>query len=196
MDTVSRKIENFQNNCYQMAKIEADKLKKEIDSEINDNIKIEIKKYKEETERNFNKKIDKIEKNYNSEIFNQEIECKQNIVERQKELKEDLKAEIYDKIVNYIDTENYKKFLFNNIEQVINSCNLNNNQNVILYLTKTDFSKYKEEIKSEFQCNMEIMDSSNIGGTIGETENVLVDNSLKTLIEENINMVLLGENDG
>lgn len=200
MDTVNEKIEIFKNNCHQMAQEEADNLKKEIDSEINESIKLEIKKYQEETERNFNKKIDKIEKNYNSELFNQEIECKQNIVEKQKELQEDLKSEIYNRIVNFIDTDNYKEFLFNNVEQVINSCNLNNtqdaiNSDIILYLTQKDFDKYKIEIETKFQCTMEVMDSSHLGGAIGETKNILVDNSLKTLIEENIKLVLLGEND-
>lgn len=196
MDAVSNKIEIFQNNCYQMAQIEADNLRNEIDSEINENIKSEIKKYKEETERNFYKKIQKKEKNYNSEILNQEIECKQNIVEKQKELQEDLKTEIYNRIVDFINTDNYKKFLFNNIEKVIDNCKLNNtvNSDIILYLTQRDADKYKDEIQTNFQCNIEIMESSNIGGAIGETKNILVDNSLRTLIEENIKLVLLEEN--
>lgn len=191
MDAVNEKIEVFRNNCYQMAQIEADNLKKEIDSEINESIKTEIKKYKEETERNFNKKIEKKEKNYNSELFNQEIECKQNIVEKQKELQEDLKSEIYNRIENFINTENYKKFLLNNVTQVLQSCGLNND--IILYLTQRDFNKYGAEIKVAFNYNIEIMDDSNLGGAIGETKNVLVDNSLKNLIEESINTVLSEE---
>lgn len=199
MDVISEKIENFRNNCYQMAQNEAERLKKEIDNEINENIKIETKKYQEEIEKNFNKRIDKIEKSYNSEIFNQEIEYKQNITEKQKELQEDLKSEIYTRIEKFVDTENYKKFLFDNIEQVIKSCDLHNSKQVVsdsnlnnvkLYLTQRDYNKYKDEVKTMYQCTIETMENIYIGGAIGETKNVLVDNSLKTLIQENIRLVL------
>ena len=59
---------------------------------------------------------------------------------------------------------------------------------MLQYILQKDFEKYENQIKTEFNCNVDLTSEELIGGCIGEnlSQNLLIDNSLKTLLTEEI----------
>ena len=60
MSSIQEKMDKFQYNCYEMAKIEANNLSQEIEEKIDKNIKDEINLYREESNEKYEKKERKL----------------------------------------------------------------------------------------------------------------------------------------
>lgn len=185
MDKTIEKIIKFNVDCESQAKKDADALNLSTDKEIFKRTKNMKEELRRNNEIELNKKLKKLEKEYNSEVVKIDTETRLEILKKEEELSNEIINILRNKIIDYTYSNSYKEYLFCNIDNVLK--NIDSNTNKILYLTKKDIDKFKDELEAKYN-NMEflIMDDNYIGGfkCFQTQKNILYDNSLKTLIEE------------
>ena len=186
MIDIDNKIKKFQNNCIETATREANSLKESIDNKINSKIEDEIASYREEAVRKYNRQISKLEKNYNSKIYELNNNSNISILNKRRELSDTLKLEVKLQILNFVNSDKYFEFLIDNIKSSILEIGKHGESLVKIYLTQNDKDKYENKISSYFNFDIDSISNDFIGGSIcvGVTKNISIDNTLKTLIEE------------
>ena len=103
----------------------------------------------------------------------------------------ELIKEIENVICKMLDTPLYEEFFFNTLEETLEKVNIDNN--TIIGVVKEDYNRYSENIEIKYNVKCKIIDDKFIGGLILENKNVLIDNTLKNAIEENVNKRNWGE---
>lgn len=188
MSSIQDKIDIFRSNCYEMAKDEANELSISIEEKINKNIEEEVELYKQESNKKYEKKSRKLEQNYNCQIFKEENIAKHSIIDAENKIKNDLKITVTNKIKDFVNSEDYKSFLINNISSALDKLKIENGDVIKINITNNDFEKYKDEIKGQFDFEVLEISNKNIGGSIcvNESKNISINNTLKILIEENL----------
>lgn len=188
MSSVEDKVNKFREKCCQMAMNDSNVLSYKINEEIEKNIKEELAEYQEEMEKEHKKRIEKLIQNHNCEVFQIENNARYQVIKKEEELQQRMKSNIISKIKDYVKSDKYKEFLNRNICETVNNLNVKENDNVLIKLTSVDLEKYGNEMKQRFNFSFEVMPEDNIGGSIGinKTQNILIDNSLKTAIEDNV----------
>ncbi len=187
MKNISQKLKKFEENCLQMAQIEAKTLEEKIEKEIDERISEEILEYQKDAKINLEKKFSKIQKEYNSKIYQMNNNAKISILARKKQLSEQLKKEIIQKITEFTNSEKYLNFLLNNIKEAILVIENTEKDNIKIGLTQRDINKYYKYIKEKFSGKIYSIDNNYIGGSIctNLSKNISADNTLKMLVEEN-----------
>ena len=66
---------------------------KEVDDEIRAGIEEEVQEYEEKKKINYEKTVQRIEKDFNKKVFNYEINCKKEIIDEGKRIKESLEEQ-------------------------------------------------------------------------------------------------------
>jgi V/A-type H+-transporting ATPase subunit E len=179
MVTIDDKLKLF-------SKIVFDKIDEEIKGDLKafEKEKEEIlKKEKEKIDKDKKKTINVIEKR--SEIKAKEIVSKAQ-VQSQKEilnLKEkminDLLEELKSKLKEYSQTEEYKSYLYKGIDSAVKKYN---EREFIIYLSKNDYDRYKDELINRLNDSVQIKESKDdiIGGFILQDKDMKfrVDNTL------------------
>ena len=188
MSSIQDKIDTFRLNCFEMATNEANQLSASIEERINKNIKDEIELYTKESNERYEKKSKKLEQNYNCQIFDERNTARHAIIDAENEIKNDLKNTVTDKIKAFVNSEDYEKYLINNITSALNKLKIENGDIVKINITECDFNNYKTKINDNFSYVVDKISNKNIGGSIcvNESKNISIDNTLKTLIEENL----------
>lgn len=188
MSSIQEKIDTFRLNCYEMAVNDANELSASIEEKINKNIKDEIEVYEQEASKKCEKKSRRLEQNYNSQIFDEQNMARHAVIDAENAIKEDLRTTVTHKIKEFVNSEAYKNFLINNINKSLTKLKINGGDIIKIGITTDDFSKYKAEIEEKFNAQAEEISNKNIGGSIcvNESKNISVNNTLKTLIEENL----------
>ncbi|MGB9840231.1 V-type ATP synthase subunit E [Thermovenabulum sp.] len=175
------------------AKVLFERIEEEYENEKNKIIgyyEAEIKRVKEEYER---KKLDRIrEVLKEAEIKKQRIiskaltDKKQDILKKKKELLEKLIEDMLQKVEDFLKQEGYGEFLINSITEVKNK--FPEKDKIIVYLSKKDFERHLDYLKSKFDENIEFrMGTEDIkGGIIAESADgrVRIDFSVSSLLEE------------
>lgn len=174
----------FENSCQKLLQKEVLESSKNIDSEIERQIKNEIQEYQEKEELTYNKKIEKLEKDFNKQIYNYEMECKKEILNTKKELQKDIRRQVENILKDFSNTVDYEEFLMLKISETIRK--LPNCQNSNLYLTEKDLKKFGERIKIKYNITIKTIEELYIGGCILE-DNVIgmyIDNTILNSINE------------
>lgn len=186
MIDIDDKIKKFQNNCIETATNEANTLKQSINTKINSKIEDELSSYRQEALKKYNRQVNKLEKNYNSKIFELNNNSNIAILNKRRELSDTLKLEIKLKILNFVNSDKYFDFLLDNIKKSILELGKQGESLVKIYLTQNDKNKYENKISSYFNFDIDGINNDFIGGSIcvGTTKNIYIDNTLKTLIDE------------
>ncbi len=193
MDDLTTKVKKFQDSCLKLAKSEA----LDLDNKIADNIKLEtedeLNRYRKEAKYKLDRQIYKIEKDFNSNIYEAKNSSKIAVISKEKKLMEALEQELVKRLYFFTDLKEYEIFLLNNISDVIEKLEKKENGEITIYITQKDYDKYLTIINKEFGCNVKITKKEIIGGCIGENinENLLIDNSLSTLLKEEISKINL-----
>ena len=106
-------------------------------------------------------------------------------------LKENINSMVESQIYNFIETYEYKNFLFRNIEKTLSKMDMN--ECIEVYITEKDFYKFKDEIEKTFNVKLEKIENENIGGcvVIDSQNHISINNTLKTNIEEKIEKINL-----
>ena len=127
---VNEKLQQFGQSMDEISNKEYRQIEQEVDNEIKTGIEEEIKEYENKKQANFDKTSQRIEKDYNKKVYNYEIQCKKEIIDEQKNLKENLKNEIRNKLAKFVEKYEYKDILIKSIDERINK---NWRQNRYLY---------------------------------------------------------------
>lgn len=88
---VNEKLQQFGQSLEEISNKEYRQIEQDVDNEIKTGIEEEIKEYENKKQANFDKTSQRIEKDYNKKVYNYEIQCKKEIIDEQKNLKENLK---------------------------------------------------------------------------------------------------------
>ena len=127
---VNEKLQQFGQSLEEISNKEYKQIEQEVDNEIKTGIEEEIKEYENKKQANFDKTSQRIEKDYNKKVYNYEIQCKKEIIDEQRKLKENLKNEIRTKLAKFVEKDEYKDILIKSIDERINK---NWRQNRYLY---------------------------------------------------------------
>lgn len=127
---VNEKLQQFGQSLEEISNKEYKQIEQDVDNEIKTGIEEEIKEYENKKQANFDKTSQRIEKDYNKKVYNYEIQCKKEIIDEQKNLKENLKNEIRTKLAKFVEKDEYKDILIKSIDERINK---NWRQNRYLY---------------------------------------------------------------
>ena len=117
---VNEKLQQFGQSLEEISNKEYRQIEQEVDNEIKTGIEEEIKEYENKKQANFDKTSQRIEKDYNKKVYNYEIQCKKEIIDEQKNLKENLKNEIRNRLVEFVKNDRYQEVLIKSIDERIN----------------------------------------------------------------------------
>lgn len=117
---VNEKLQQFGQSLEEISNKEYRQIEQEVDNEIKTGIEEEIKEYENKKQANFDKTSQRIEKDYNKKVYNYEIQCKKEIIDEQKNLKENLKNEIRNRLVEFVKNDRYQDVLIKSIDERIN----------------------------------------------------------------------------
>ena len=104
---VNEKLQQFGQSLEEISNKEYKQIEQEVDSEISTGIEEELKEYENKKQVNFEKTFQRIEKDYNKKVYNYEIQCKKEIIDEQKKLKENLKNEIRNKLIEFVKSDKF-----------------------------------------------------------------------------------------
>lgn len=179
---LEKKLKEFEESCLRLASKETEVLKEEIQQELEEQMKFELKEYTDRKEWNFNKTIEKLEKDYMKEIFYFQTQCKKDILNAKEELDKDLKQNVIKLLEKYIESEEYKNYLFDCIDNTL--YNSKGSSNISVGITSRDFIKYGDEIRNEKNIAVNEINNCYIGGCILKSDNIYIDNTLLNCLEE------------
>lgn len=117
---VNEKLQQFGQSLEEISNKEYRQIEQEVDNEIKTGIEEEIKEYENKKQANFDKTSQRIEKDYNKKVYNYEIQCKKEIIDEQRKLKENLKNEIRNRLVEFVKNDRYQDVLIKSIDERIN----------------------------------------------------------------------------
>ena len=117
---VNEKLQQFGQSLEEISNKEYRQIEQDVDNEIKTGIEEEIKEYENKKQANFDKTSQRIEKDYNKKVYNYEIQCKKEIIDEQKNLKENLKNEIRNRLVEFVKNDRYQEVLIKSIDERIN----------------------------------------------------------------------------
>lgn len=191
MIDINKKLDKIEKNCYELAKREYKFLKEDNDNIISEKVLEKVNSYKEELTKKYTNEISKIEREYNRNLFDYEMTERVKVNEFKQNLKENINSMVESQIYNFIETYEYKDFLFRNIEKTLSKINMN--ECIEVYITEKDFYKFKDEIEKTFNVRLEKIENENIGGcvVIDSLNHISINNTLKTNIEEKIEKINL-----
>lgn len=191
MIDINKKIDKIEKNCYEVAKKEYKYLKEENDNIISEKVLDKVNSYKEELAKKYINEINKIDREYNRNLFDYEMDERVKINDFKQSLKQDINSKVELEICKFVNTFEYKKFLFKTIEKTLGK--VNKNENIEVYITENDFYKFKDEIQDTFNIKLEQIENENIGGciVIDITNHISIDNTLKNNIEEKMKKINL-----
>ena len=191
MIDINKKLDKIEKNCYELAKREYKFLKEDNDNIISEKVLEKVNSYKEELTKKYTNEISKIEREYNRNLFDYEMAERVKVNEFKQNLKENINSMVESQIYNFIETYEYKNFLFRNIEKTLSKMDMNDC--IEVYITEKDFYKFKEEIEKTFNVKLEKIENENIGGcvVIDSQNHISINNTLKTNIEEKIEKINL-----
>lgn len=117
---VNEKLQQFGQSLEEISNKEYKQIEQEVDNEIKTGIEEEVKEYENKKQANFDKTSQRIEKDFNKKVYNYEIQCKKEIIDEQRKLKENLKNEIRNKLAKFVEKDEYKDILIKSIDERIN----------------------------------------------------------------------------
>lgn len=188
-DNIDKKIDKIEKSCYELARKELKELKEENNINSEQIISEKIENYKQELSKKYEYELSKIIREYNRNIFDFEMGEKVKINNFKSSLIEKLTKKIINKFQDFIQSDEYRTYLFSNLENLLGKFNSKS----IIYLTDNDYYKFNNDIQNKFETIVKKMDNENIGGfiVINENEKISIDNTIKTNIAEcikNINL--------
>lgn len=118
---INQKLQRFGQSLEDASYKEYMQIQKKVDEEIKLSIEQEIKEYEEKKQVNYEKNVQRIEKDYNKKVFNYEINCKKQIIDEERKMKEMIKLEASNSLREFTKSEQYQEFLLNSIKERLRS---------------------------------------------------------------------------
>lgn len=182
---IQEKINIFQTSCQNLLKQDVTQINRNIDSEIEKQIKDELREYQEKEEFAYKKKIEKLEKDYNKQMYTLELEAKKEEINEKKNIQKDLRKEIINILEDFTKTSEYEKFFMSRVEEIVQKANTSNG---ILRIVEYDYERFYAQILANYQLQLEIIEDKYIGGCILEDkkQGIYIDNTILESINEKL----------
>lgn len=163
-----------------MAKNEAEMINSEIEKKIDESVMLELKEYEKEKNKEYEKKLEKLEHQFNSQVFEENRKAKKIIIKKQNEFEDSVRNEFFKIANSFVESDKYFDYLINNIEQAIENLNTKDSSSIEVYVTNRDKQRFEKNIYERFKCNVLEIPNSYIGGSICKDakKNVLVNNTI------------------
>lgn len=185
------KINKIEKTCYELARREAKVLQEENDSVISEKKSELIDNYKDELAKKYIQDMEEIKKEYNNRVYNYEVQEKKKVNNLKSDLINKIKTEVESEINDFISSRFYKKYLTENISNTLKRLESNSDSEYIVFVTKRDFDKYGKALISKYNSvKLDKIEDEYLGGcrVLDSTNKVLIDNTLKNIIEEQIKL--------
>lgn len=189
MVDIDKKLKMLEESSMESAKKDAEILGEKINNIAQKKIEEKVDDYREFLADKYEKEVNKIIRNYNKNIFDYEKEDKMKIINFKQNLVSNIETKVKEKLNIFVNSYEYKEYLLKNISDTLIKVH-SENSFCKVYIIEKDFYKFKDEILKNFNIELDKIDNKNIGGCIAENRDmkILIDNTIKTNIEENINI--------
>lgn len=183
---VEEKIKIFEESCKRLLHQEVSQLSKNIDTQINEQIKDELQEYEEKEELAYQKKLEKMEKEYNKQIYSLEMESKKEVLNQKKMIQKDLEKQVIEILKDFTKTPNYQAFLMSRINETIQKVKDTNHS--VLGIVKQDEERYGSEIRSKYNIGLKVIEDKYIGGCILEDSvaGLSIDDTIRNSVDEKL----------
>lgn len=175
---IDTKLEEFSNLVLQEASQEKRKILDEIRLKVNEANKKSRQEIIDKAEMDLKIATEKEAKLKNEEVSKAAIEAKKIVIEKRKELINNMYNTVISQLNEFVNSEQYPMWLIKQIDEA--KAQLDDN-NITVYIGKAD-----ENINLETNAKIQIDNEITIGGCkiISEKKHMLVDNTLSKKLEE------------
>lgn len=175
---IDTKLEEFSNLVLQEASQEKRKILDEIRLKINEANKKSRQEIIDKAEMDLKIATEKEAKLKNEEVSKAAIEAKKIVIEKRKELINNMYNTVISQLNEFVNSEQYPMWLIKQIDEAKTQLDDNN---ITVYIGKAD-----EKINLETNAKIQIDNEITIGGCkiISEKKHMLVDNTLSKKLEE------------
>ena len=181
------KLEKIEKNCYEIARKQLKEMQENNDKVIAEGVEAKLDEYKNSLAVKFEDESKRLKRDFNREVYEFEMSTKARINSFKKQMKDNMFNRVEASITAFVDSDEYKGYLLNNIKASFEKHSLDSNE-VTIFITEKDFGKFGEEIKETFKSNVETIPNENIGGSIviDRNKKISVDNTIRTNIIDKI----------
>lgn len=175
---IDTKLEEFSNLVLQEASQEKRKILDEIRLKVNEANKKSRQEIIDKAEMDLKIATEKEAKLKNEELSKAAIEAKKIVIEKRKELINNMYNTVISQLNEFVNSEQYPMWLIKQIDEAKTQLDDNN---ITVYIGKAD-----EKINLETNAKIQIDNEITIGGCkiISEKKHMLVDNTLSKKLEE------------
>ena len=114
---IEAKLQDFEKSLNRISNEDYNKIEKKIEEEIQAGIREELSEYENKKQIAYDKYVQKMEKDFNKEIFNYEMNCKKEIIEEEKKIKNLIKKDAINLLKEYTQKPEYEQFLIKSIKE-------------------------------------------------------------------------------
>lgn len=187
-----KKLEQFSNIVLREASEEKQRVLAEVKTKINEANKKTKEDIIKKAEHNLKLEIEKTIREKNETVSKKAIESRRIVIEKRKELLDKIYSSVTERLVEFTECSEYSNWIVEKIEKA--KLDLND-RNVIVYISESD-KKLLNTISEKTKVKLKLDESIKLGGCkiVSETQNMLVDNTLKNMLDEafnNFNMLVI-----
>ena len=114
---IEAKLQDYEKSINRISNEDYNKIEKKIEEEIQAGIREELSEYENKKQIAYDKYVQKMEKDFNKEIFNYEMNCKKEIIEEEKKIKNLIKKDAINLLKEYTQKPEYEQFLIKSIKE-------------------------------------------------------------------------------
>ena len=180
--TIEEKLKHFQDICMEDARERSNKMLDEYMTALEKSFEEHKADAKKNADLEVKLETEKLERETNKRLSIEQLDLRREAGRRQDELKDKLFVELKDKLANFMETEEYEKFLENQVKAVKE---LAGDEAVVVYMYPSDGEKARR-VSLYMGIAIRISDYSFLGGirAVIPGRHILVDNSFQTRLEE------------
>ena len=184
------KLEKIEKNCYEIAKKQLKEMQENNNKAIAEGVETKLNEYKNHLASKFEDESKRLKRDFNREVYEFEMSTKARINSFKKQMKDNMFSRVEEKINAFVDSDEYKGYLFSNIKASFEKHSLDSNE-VTIYVTEKDIGRFGEEIKETFKTNVETIPNENIGGSvvIDRNKKISIDNTIRTNVIDKIESI-------
>lgn len=181
--TIEEKMEHFRSISLESANNQSAESLSNYKKSLDDELEIHKENSARLAEESKRAQLNQVRANSKKQLSSAQMAIKKDLTKKQSEIKTKVFEIVRKKIAEYRKTPEYTTHLKRQIESILEEYKENN---ITIYIDSED-SILLDELKSYFNCDIQIYDKDFLGGTrtIVPERNILIDHSFKTrLIEE------------
>ena len=180
--TIEEKLKHFQDICMEDARERSNKMLDEYMTALEKTFEEHKADAKKNADLEVKLETEKLERETNKRLSIEQLDLRREAGRRQDELKDKLFVELKDKLANFMETEEYEKFLEDQVKAVKE---LAGDEAFVVYMDPSDGEKARR-VSLYMGVAIRISDYSFLGGirAVIPGRHILVDNSFQTRLEE------------